>query len=160
MYAIIRCGGKQYKVSPGDSIRVEKLEQDVGAKFKIDEVLFVGGDKSYVGQPLVAKASVSVVVTNQCKDKKVLVFKKKRRKGFSKMKGHRQLYTELFVEELSGPDGSEKAKAQAKVVDRTKKKEAAPKKAAPKKKVAAKKKTAKKKTAKKKAAKKKTTKKA
>lgn len=167
MYAIIRTGGKQYKVSPGDVIRVEKLDQDLGSEVKIEDVLFVGGDKAHVGNPTVAKASVTLVVTAQAKDKKVLVFKKKRRKGYRRMQGHRQFYTELFVQEVAGPDGAKKADTKAQIKDPAK---AAEKKAAakaakkttaksPAKKAVAKKKVAKKKTAKKKVAKKKVAKK-
>tara|TARA_B100001248_G_C27399050_1_gene468335 strand:+ start:5330 stop:5848 length:519 start_codon:yes stop_codon:yes gene_type:complete len=170
MYAIIRTGGKQYKVSPGDSIRVEKLDQELGSEFDIEEVLFVGGEKAHLGQPTVSGASVRVVVTDQNKDKKILVLKKKRRKGYRKQQGHRQLYTELFVAEIKGPDGSAKADKKAKVIDRSQKKEkkaeektakkkVAKKKTAAKKKSTAKKKTKQKTTTKKKAAKKKTTKK-
>src|SRR5687768_12337121 len=98
MYAIIRTGGKQYKVAAGDVIRVEKLaQQEIGSEVEFSEVLFIGGDNSAVGNPLVAKASVTGVVLSQKLDKKVLVFKKKRRKGFRKTKGHRQPFTEVFV---------------------------------------------------------------
>ncbi len=105
MYAIIRTGGKQYKVAPGDVIRVEKVTQDVGSEIEFNEVLFVGGDNSAVGNPLVAKALVTGVVIAQRLDKKILVFKKKRRKGFRKTKGHRQPFSEVFVSAITGADG-------------------------------------------------------
>lgn len=106
MYAIIRAGGKQYKVQAGDTVRVEKLEKKLGDEFDVSEVLFVGGDKAYVGEPLVQNAKVRVVVTRQAKGPKVIVFKKKRRQGYRKMQGHRQLFTELFVMSITSPEGS------------------------------------------------------
>ena len=105
MYAIIRTGGKQYKVQPGDTVRVEKLAKNLGDKFDITEVLFVGGDKSFIGAPLVQNAKVSVVVTQQAKAPKIIVFKKKRRQGYRRMQGHRQLYTELFIASITSPEG-------------------------------------------------------
>lgn len=106
MYAIIRAGGKQYKVQAGDTVRVEKLEKQLGDEFDVSEVLFVGGDKAFVGEPLVQNAKVRVVVTRQAKGPKVIVFKKKRRQGYRKMQGHRQLFTELFVMSITSPEGS------------------------------------------------------
>ena len=106
MYAIIRTGGKQYKVQPGDTVRVEKLQKNLGDKFDITEVLFVGGDKSFIGAPLVQNAKVSVVVTQQAKAPKIIVFKKKRRQGYRRMQGHRQLYTELFIASITSPEGT------------------------------------------------------
>lgn len=105
MYAIIRAGGKQYKVEAGDTVRVDKLEKNLGDTFDMTEVLMVGGDKTYVGQPLVQNAKVTVVVTQQAKAPKVVVFKKKRRQGYRKMQGHRQLFTELFVKSITTPEG-------------------------------------------------------
>ena len=151
MYAVIRTGGKQYKVKAGDLIKVDLMEKSQGDEFDMDQVLFVSGKTSHVGEPTVANAKVTVVVTKQDKDKKVLVFKKKRRKGYRKMQGHRQDYTQLFVKSITTPDG-ESDSAELKV----KEKKAA---AEPAKKTAAKKKTAKKATAKKATTKKKTTKK-
>ena len=154
MYAIIRTGGKQYKVQAGDTVRVEKLEKELGTEFQVDEILFVGGDKSYVGEPTVSGAAVTVVVTRQAKAPKVIVFKKKRRQGYRRMKGHRQLFTELFVKSITNPDGlTSSADTKAQVVDPAKKAEKLAKtkelkKAAPKKSDSApKKKTAKKKAA-------------
>ncbi len=105
MYAIIRTGGKQYKVQPGDTVRVEKLQKNLGDKFDITEVLFVGGEKSFIGAPLVQNAKVSVVVTQQAKAPKIIVFKKKRRQGYRRMQGHRQLFTELFITSITSPEG-------------------------------------------------------
>lgn len=105
MYAIVRTGGKQYTVSPGDLVRVEKLEKDLGTEFDLAEVLMIGGDKTFVGHPLVANAKVTVVVTRQAKEAKVVVFKKRRRQGYRKTQGHRQLFTELFIKSIVNPDG-------------------------------------------------------
>lgn len=101
MYAIIRTGGKQYRVSEGDKIKVEKIEQEKGASFDITEVLFVGGENSQIGKPFVDGAKVSVEVSRQLRDKKIRVFKKKRRKGYRKTQGHRQNLTELLVTKIS-----------------------------------------------------------
>ncbi len=155
MYAVIRTGGKQYKVKAGDLIKVEKLTQTEGEEFEMPEVLMVSGKSSHVGEPLVSEAKVQVQVVKTGKAKKVLVFKKKRRQGYRKMQGHRQEYTELFVKSITAPDG-ESISAELKKATKVEKEKPATKKAA-KKKVA--KKTAKKKVAKKTAAKKKTKKK-
>lgn len=118
MYAIIRTGGKQYKVQPGDVVRVEKLNQQLGSEFDLTEILAVGGESMLLGQPLVANAKVTVVVTKQAKAPKVIVFKKKRRQGYRRTQGHRQFFTELFVKSITSPDGKiVKAEAQPKVVD-------------------------------------------
>ncbi len=104
MYAIIKAGGKQYTVKPGDILRVEKLEADLGAELKLTEVLMVGGEKTFVGNKL-GSATVTVVVTNQQRGPKLIVFKKKRRQGYRRTGGHRQPYTELFVKSITNPDG-------------------------------------------------------
>lgn len=117
MFAIIRSGGKQYKVQPGDVIRVEKLENKLGSELNITEVLLVGGETSSVGAPLVKGASVTAVITKQTKDRKVIIFKKKRRQGYRRFKTHRQPFTELFIKAISLDGKTAKADAQAKVVD-------------------------------------------
>lgn len=118
MYAIIRAGGKQYKVQAGDTVRVEKLEKNLGDTFDLSEVLMVGGDKTFIGAPLVQNAVVTVVVTRQAKGAKVTVFKKKRRQGYRRMAGHRQLYTELFVQSITTPEGQKSATdKKAQIVD-------------------------------------------
>jgi large subunit ribosomal protein L21 len=125
MYAIIRSGGKQYKVEAGDVLRVEKLEKDLGAEFDVTEVLMVGGDKTFVGEPLVKNAKVTVVVTQQAKDSKIVVFKKRRRQGYRRMQGHRQLFTELFVKSITTPEGdvSDSENKKPVIVDPAKKAE-------------------------------------
>lgn len=105
MYAIIKTGGKQYKVQAGDVLQVEKLEKDLGSEFKIDEVLLVGGDKTHVGSPTVKNASVTVVVTKQARTRKVIVFKKRRRHSYRRFGTHKQDFTELFVKAITSPDG-------------------------------------------------------
>ena len=118
MYAIIRAGGKQYKVEAGDTVRVEKLEKSLGDVFNLPEVLMVGGDKTFVGAPLVANAVVTAVVTRQAKAPKIIVFKKKRRQGYRKTQGHRQLFTELFIQSITSPEGQVmKSESQAQVID-------------------------------------------
>jgi len=151
MYAVIRTGGKQYKVKAGDLLKVELLEQLVGDEFDMNEVLMVSGKDSHVGEPTLAKAKVSVIVTKQDRAKKILVFKKKRRKGYRKLQGHRQSFTELFVKSITSPDGeAETAELKKKAVaEDAPAKKAASKKTAAKKKTTTKKKTTKKATAKK-----------
>ncbi len=117
MYAVIRTGGKQYKVQPGDVIRVEKLENDLGSEFNVTDVLLVGGETTIVGAPLVKGASVTVVVTKQTRDRKVIIFKKKRRQGYRRFKTHRQPFTELFVKSISAEGKTAKAETTANVVD-------------------------------------------
>ena len=104
MYAIIKSGGKQYTVKPGDVLRVEKMEADLGAELKLTEVLLVGGEKTFIGDK-VRTSTVTVVVTNQQRGPKLVVFKKKRRQGYRRMGGHRQPYTELFVMSITNPEG-------------------------------------------------------
>ncbi len=101
MYAVIKTGGKQYRVTEGDRIRVEKLDGDVGADVTFDEVLMLGGDKVAVGTPTVSGASVSAKIVAQDKAKKVIVFKYKRRKGYRRKYGHRQPFTELEITGVS-----------------------------------------------------------
>lgn len=118
MYAIIRTGGKQYKVQAGDVLQVEKLDQKLGAEFNITEVLLVGGESTVIGVPLVKGALVTAVVTKQAKSRKVLIFKKKRRQGYRRLKSHRQEFTELFIKSVTGADGKvAKTDATPNVVD-------------------------------------------
>ena len=113
MYAIIKTGGKQYRVSEGDKIKVEQLDQEKGASFDISEVLFVGGDKTQIGKPFVAGATVTVEVARQLRDKKIRVFKKKRRKGYQKLNGHRQLMSQIQIESISASGSTKKAAKKA-----------------------------------------------
>jgi large subunit ribosomal protein L21 len=98
MYAVIRTGGKQYRVSEGETLRVEKLAGSPGDDISFDEVLLVGGgDDTKVGQPTVKGAKVSATILAQDRDKKVVVFKMKRRKNYRRKQGHRQPYTEVKI---------------------------------------------------------------
>jgi large subunit ribosomal protein L21 len=101
MYAVIKTGGKQYKVSEGDLLKVEKLEGAVGDTVELSEVLMVGGDTVKIGTPLVPSASVVGTIVEQGKDKKILVFKSKRRKNSRKLNGHRQLRTVLKIDKIN-----------------------------------------------------------
>lgn len=98
MLAIIKTGGKQYKIEPGKKIKVEKLEVAEGAKISLDEVLLVADDKkTSIGQPLVAGAKVEATVLSHGKAKKVQLIKYKAKKRYSIKKGHRQSFTELEI---------------------------------------------------------------
>lgn len=102
MYAIIRTGGKQYQVAAGDRLRVEKIEGEIGDTVEIADVLLVAdGDERKIGQPILEGAKVTARIIEQGKGKKVLVFKKKKRKGYQVKNGHRQLFTGLEVREIS-----------------------------------------------------------
>lgn len=103
MYAVIRSGGKQHRVSKGERLKVEKLQGEVGATVKIDDVLLIGGEgEPKIGQPVVSGAVVTAKIVAQDRAKKVEVFKKQRRKGFQKKAGHRQSYTELEITGIEG----------------------------------------------------------
>jgi len=103
MYAVIRSGGKQYKVAPGEKLRVEQLTADVGAEVVLDQVLMVGeGDSIRVGQPIVTGATVKATVVGHGRGDKVTIFKMRRRKHYQKHQGHRQNYTELKIESIVG----------------------------------------------------------
>jgi len=153
MYAVFRSGGKQYRASKGEVLRLEKLDADEGAEVSFDEVLLVGDGKDIkVGSPLLSGTSVSAKVLKQGKTKKVSVVKFRRRQNYLRQHTHRQFFTEVEITDIS----SGKA-APRKVAEKAEKKPAEEKPAAKKK--AAKKPAAKKKVAKK-AAKKKAAKKA
>ena len=97
-YAVIRTGGKQYRVSQGDIVKVEKLPGEVGEKITLADVLLIGGDgEAKIGAPLVANAKVTGEIVDQLRAKKVIVFKKKRRKSYSRQQGHRQYQTALKI---------------------------------------------------------------
>jgi len=101
MFAVLNTGGKQYKVSQGDLIEVEKLESDVGDKVTLSQVLMVGeGVKVEVGSPYVSNCKVTGEVVEQGKGAKIIIFKKKRRKNYRRKNGHRQLFTQLKITEI------------------------------------------------------------
>ncbi len=103
MYAIIETGGKQYKVSEGDVIKVEKLNVEAGSDYTFENVLMLSnGDNVSVGAPTVKGASVKASVIGDGKAKKVIVYKYKSKKGFHKKNGHRQPFTQLKIEKING----------------------------------------------------------
>ena len=102
MYAIIVTGGKQYKVSEGDVIFIEKLDAQEGDTVKFDQVLAIGGDKTVIGTPVVEGASVDAKVVANGKGKKVIVFKYKPKKGEKSKQGHRQPFTKVQIEKING----------------------------------------------------------
>jgi len=103
MYAVVRTGGKQVRVSPGESVRVEKLPGSVGESISLDEVLLVGGEGDLkVGKPLVEGARVVGRITDQGRGPKLTIFKMKRRKRYRRKQGHRQDYTEILVDQIEG----------------------------------------------------------
>jgi len=164
MYAVFRSGGKQYRATKGDVLRLEKIEAEEGATIKFDEVLLVGeGSDIKVGSPLLAGSTVSAKVVRQGKSRKVPVVKFKRRQNYLRQGSHRQFFTEVEITSISGSSAKKAAPAK----DEAEAKPAAKKKAAKKpaakkaatKKAATKKPAAKKKAAKKPAAKKKAAKK-
>ncbi len=106
MYAVIKTGGKQYKVAAGDKIKVEQILADVGAEITLDHVLAVGsGDQITIGTPTVAGATVSATVLGFGRHDKVRIFKMRRRKHYQKRQGHRQNYVELFISKINGSSG-------------------------------------------------------
>ena len=102
MYAIIATGGKQYKVAENDIVRVERLAGEAGSKIAFENVLMVGGiDSPKVGKPYISGAKVEGEIIKQDRADKILVFKKKKRKGFKKIRGHRQCYTAVKVNKIN-----------------------------------------------------------
>jgi len=102
MYAVIRTGGKQYRVQKDDVLEVELLEAKKGETVTLNEVLLIGGSTTKVGNPTVSGASVKAEVVDQIKDDKVIVFKKKRRQNYRRKNGHRQNLTVLKITDIKG----------------------------------------------------------
>ncbi len=103
MYAVVKTGGKQYRVTPGEKLKVEQITADVGAEVVLDQVLMVGeGENVRLGQPVVAGATVKATVVGHGRGDKVLIFKMRRRKHYQKHQGHRQNYTELKIDSIVG----------------------------------------------------------
>ena len=101
MYAVIKTGGKQYKVAAGEKLKIEKLAGDVGSKVVIDKVLMINdGENTTIGAPLVAGATVSATVLSHGRGDKVMIFKFRRRKHYRKTQGHRQSFTEIQIGEI------------------------------------------------------------
>ena len=149
MYAIVKTGGKQIKVSTGDKLRVERLAGEAGDKVSLDEILLIGdGDKVTVGTPLIKDASVEATIVEQKRDRKILVFKKKRRHNYRRKAGHRQHLTVLEITGIS-TDGKKASSTKAAAKPAAEKKTASAEKKAPAAKKPAAKTAAKKTTAKK-----------
>lgn len=111
MFAVIKTGGKQYKVFPGNLVKLEKIEGEEGNSFQFEDVLMVGDEKtSKIGAPFLEKTLVKATVVEQARDKKIIVFKKKRRKGYQRKNGHRQSVTSVYIDEIV-LDGKSVAKA-------------------------------------------------
>ena len=103
MYAVIKTGGKQYRVGEGDLLRVEKIEGEIGEIVEFEEILMIAnGERVEIGRPVLNDSKVVGEIVEQGKGKKVIVFKSKRRKGYSKKQGHRQQYTVLKIKEIKG----------------------------------------------------------
>lgn len=110
MYAVIECGGKQYKVQEGDLLKVEKLNAEVGASVSIEKVLLISDEKTTIGAPYIEGAKVSCKVLNQDKDKKILVYHYKAKKNIRKTYGHRQPFTSLLVQKIEKTEKAKKVK--------------------------------------------------
>ena len=103
MYAVVKTGGKQYRVSAGEKLKVEQIPADVGAQITLDQILMVGaGDSVKVGAPLVAGATITATVVSHGRHDKIKIFKMRRRKHYQKHQGHRQNYTELRIDAING----------------------------------------------------------
>jgi len=103
MYAVVKTGGKQYRITPGEKVKVEQIAADVGVEVVLDQVLMVGeGESVRLGQPIVAGATVKATVVSHGRGDKVEIFKMRRRKHYQKHQGHRQNYTELKIDSIVG----------------------------------------------------------
>ena len=103
MYAVVKTGGKQYRVVAGDKLKVEQIPADVGAEVILDQVLMVGeGESVRLGQPILSGASVKATVVSHGRGEKVKIFKMRRRKHYQKHQGHRQNYTEIQISAIAG----------------------------------------------------------
>ncbi len=102
MYAVIKTGGKQYRVAAGEKLKIEQIPAEVGAEITLDQILMVGeGESVKIGAPLVSGASVKATVLSQGRHDKVKIFKMRRRKHYQKHQGHRQNYTEIRIDGIS-----------------------------------------------------------
>lgn len=122
MFAVIKTGGKQYKVATDDVIKVERLPAEAGAELVLDQVLAVGSDAGVTyGQPLVAGAAVTATVLEQARGDKIVIFKKKRRQNYRRKNGHRQDITVLRITAIAGEGGAKMAAAAKPKKSRSKK---------------------------------------
>ena len=102
MYAVIKTGGKQYRVAAGEKLKIEQIPAEVGAEITLDQILMLGeGETVKIGAPLVSGATVKATVLSQGRHDKVKIFKMRRRKHYQKHQGHRQNYTEIRIDEIS-----------------------------------------------------------
>jgi large subunit ribosomal protein L21 len=114
MYAVIKTGGKQYKVAAGDKLKVEKLAGEVGSKVVLDKILMLAdGEAVTIGTPLVSGAKVNATVVSHGRGDKVMIFKFRRRKHYRKTQGHRQSYTEILIDDVNGKGAAAPAKVAA-----------------------------------------------
>ncbi len=114
MYAVIKTGGKQYKVVAGEKLKIEQIPADVGQEITLDQVLALGaGDSIQFGQPLIAGATITATVLSQGRHDKVKIFKMRRRKHYQKRQGHRQNYTELLIGAIGDVDVNAGARAKS-----------------------------------------------
>ena len=103
MYAVVKTGGKQYRITPGEKLKVEQIAADVGSEVVLDQVLMVGeGESVRLGQPTLAGTTVKATVVGHGRGEKVEIFKMRRRKHYQKHQGHRQNYTELKIDSITG----------------------------------------------------------
>ena len=109
MYAIIKTGGKQYKVAKGDTLKIEKLDLEANAKFELDPICVVDGDKLITDAKEIANFKVNAVILEQFKDKKQLVFKHKKRKNYKTLRGHRQNLSLIQIESIAEAKAAKKA---------------------------------------------------
>ncbi|TAG46736.1 MAG: 50S ribosomal protein L21 [Betaproteobacteria bacterium] len=117
MYAVIKTGGKQYRVSAGEKLKVEQIPADIGATISFNEVLAVGAGADLVfGTPLVSGAKVDVTVVDHGRGEKVRIFKMRRRKHYQRHGGHRQNFTEVFISAIYGANGAQISKADAPII--------------------------------------------
>jgi len=124
MFAVIKTGGKQYKVQKGDVLSIEKLGLEKGQKMTFDKVLLIEDEnKTQIGTPFIENAQVKAVVIENFRDKKIIVFKKKKRKQYRKKSGHRQDLTKVKVEEIISSENASQQKKQARTVKESEKKE-------------------------------------
>lgn len=124
MFAIVNISGKQYRVTEGDQIKVASLGTEAGEKIKFDQVLLTAdGKKVRIGEPVVKNVSVSGTVLNNGRDRKVIVFKKKRRKGYRRKNGHRQSFSLIQIDKIETSAPKKKAAPKKKVVKPNKKKD-------------------------------------
>jgi len=118
MYAVIKTGGKQYKVEAGATLKVEKLLGEVGSKVVIDKVLMIAdGESTTIGAPLIAGATVNATVVAHGRADKVMIFKFRRRKHYRKTQGHRQSFTEILINDVNGKGAAAKPAAVAKTAE-------------------------------------------